>query len=143
VALEPYTDDETWLWAFDEVVPPLYRALEPDLLLVQLGADGYFADPLAHLLLTERAYVEAARRLRELTGGRLAAVGGGGYDVRAAPRIWAAEFLTLAGRDVPADLIEPEHQVPALDADLRAMVRRVAERTVATIKELVFPRWGI
>ena len=143
VALEPYTDDEAWLWAFDEVVPPLYRAFEPDVLLVQLGVDGYFADPLAHLLLTERAYVGAARRLRDLTGGRLAAVGGGGYDVRAAPRIWAAEFLILAGQDVPDDLIAPEHRMPSVDADIRAMVRRGAERTVAAIKELVFPRWGL
>jgi acetoin utilization protein AcuC len=143
VALEPYTGDETWLWAFEQVVPPLYRAFEPDLLLVQLGADGYFADPLAHLLLTERAYVTAAGRLMELTDGKLAAVGGGGYDVRAAPRIWAAEFLTLAGQDVPEDLLEPEQRVPHVDEDVLEMVRRGAERTVATIKELVFPRWGV
>jgi len=143
VALEPYTGDETWLWAFEQVVPPLYQAFEPDLLVVQLGADGYFADPLAHLLLTERAYVTAVRRLMELTDGRLAAVGGGGYDVRAAPRIWAAEFLTLAGQEVPEDLLDPEERVPQVDEDVREMVRWGAEKTVATIKELVFPRWGV
>ena len=98
---EPYTGDEAWLWGFEEIVPPLYRAFAPDVLLVQLGADGYFGDPLAHLLLSTRAYETAARRLRALTGGRLVAVGGGGYDVEATPRIWALELVTLAGLDLP------------------------------------------
>ena len=81
-------------------MPPLYRAFAPDVLLVQLGADGYFGDPLAHLLLSTRAYETAAQRLRALTEGRLVAVGGGGYDVEATPRIWALELVTLAGLDL-------------------------------------------
>ena len=142
VALPPYCDDETWLWAFDQVVPPLYRAFQPDVLLVQLGADGYFADPLAHLLLTERAYVEAVQRVMALTGGRFAAVGGGGYDVHAAPRIWAAEFLTMAGQAVPPDLVTSPETPPVLDAPSAQHVRHAAEETVSTVQRLVFPVWG-
>lgn len=97
VAFQPYTGDDAWLWAFEEIVPPLYRAFAPDLLLVQLGADGYYADPLAHLLLTTHAYETATWHLAHLTGRRLAALGGGGYDVLATPRIWALEFAVLAG----------------------------------------------
>jgi acetoin utilization protein AcuC len=143
LALEPYTDDATWLWAFEEIVPPLYRAFAPDLLLVQLGADGYYTDPLAHLLLTSRAYETAARRLMELSGGRLAAVGGGGYDLEAAPRMWALEFAVFAGAPLPENLRDPSGSVPPLNQQLRDRVRRGAEEAVATIKRLVFPLHGL
>ena len=81
-------------------MPPLYQAFAPDVLLVQLGADSYFGDPLAHLLLSTRGLRDGGGRLRALTGGRLVAVGGG-YDVEATPRIWALELVTLAGLDLP------------------------------------------
>jgi acetoin utilization protein AcuC len=143
LALAPYTDDGTWLWAFDEIVPPLYQAFAPDLLLVQLGADGYFGDPLAHLNLSARAYQAAAHRLMALSGGRLAAVGGGGYDVQATPRIWALEFAAFAGIQLPDDIRAATGEAPALDARTAEMVRLFAEQSVATIKRLVFPVHGV
>src|SRR6266542_286545 len=132
VPLAPYTGDDEWLWALDEVLPPLYGAFKPDLLLVQLGADAYFADPLAHLRLTERAYQGASQRLHDLTGGRLAAVGGGGYDAEATPRIWAVELMKLAG--LPWELagapIDPA--VPEVDARYAAQIQGFAEASVKT-----------
>jgi acetoin utilization protein AcuC len=142
VALEPYTGDDVWLWAFEEIVPPLYRAFGPDLLLVQLGADGYFADPLAHLMLTTRAYETAAGRLAELTGRRLAAVGGGGYDVEATPRIWALELTTLVGLEAQARWRDPPGAA-SLPAPVEERARRAAEEAVATIRGLVFPVHGL
>jgi acetoin utilization protein AcuC len=143
VALAPYTDDQTWMWAFDQIVPPLYRAFAPEALLVQLGADGYFGDPLAHLNLSARAYEAAVQRLMALTGGRLAAVGGGGYDVQATPRIWALEFAALAGIELPDEVRAATGVAPALDARTAEMVRLFAEQSVATIKRLVFPVHGL
>jgi acetoin utilization protein AcuC len=143
LALEPYTDDDTWLWAFEQVVPPLYEAFAPDLLLVQLGADAYQADPLAHLLLTTRAYETAARRIVELSGGRFAAVGGGGYDLEATPRIWALEFAVFCGFEPPADWRDPDSARPAIDPRMRDNARRLAEQSVALIKRLVFPVHGL
>lgn len=142
LALLPYTGDETWLWAFEQIVPPLYQAFQPDTLLVQLGADGYFDDPLAHLRLSARAYAEAARRLHQITGGRLAAVGGGGYDVDATIHIWAMEFLMLAGKTVPPEIVLRESP-PPLDARTEERTRQFAEQSVATIRRLVFPGYGL
>ena len=141
VPLAPYTRDGVWLWAFEQIVPPLYGAFRPDLLLVQLGADGYFDDPLAHLLLTEDAYRTAAARVRELTGGRVAAVGGGGYDVEATPRIWASEFAALVGLelDLPVRTSAPPRVEPRYDEQ----IRRFAEQSVETVKRLVFPIHGL
>ena len=141
VPLAPYTGDDVWLWAFEQIVPPLYGAFRPDLLLVQLGADGYFDDPLAHLLLTEGAYRTAAGRLRELTGGRIAAVGGGGYDVEATPRIWAREFAALAGLNL--DLRASESATPRVEPRYEEQIRRFAEQSVETVRRLVFPVHGL
>ena len=113
---------------------------------MQLGADGYFGDPLAHLLLSTRAYETAARRLRALTGGRLVAVGGGGYDVEATPRIWALELVTLAGLDLPASLAawrDPPGSGPEAPAEVQRRTRAGAEEAVATVKRLVFPVHGL
>jgi len=144
VPLAPHTGDETWLWAFEQIVPPLFLAFRPDLLLVQLGADGYFDDPLAHLLLTEHAYITAATRLREITGGRVAAVGGGGYDVEATPRIWALEFASLAGIDLGGeDFALGRRAAPDVDTRHVKQARQFAEQSVATVKKLVFPVHGI
>ena len=52
--LYPYTEDDTYLWAFRQVVPPLIGAFKPDVLVTQLGIDSYYNDPLAHVLLTSR-----------------------------------------------------------------------------------------
>ncbi|UCG24610.1 MAG: acetoin utilization protein AcuC [Chloroflexota bacterium] len=50
--LPPYTDDETYLWAFGQVVPPLVERFSPDVVVTQLGVDTHYRDPLASLALT-------------------------------------------------------------------------------------------
>src|SRR3712207_9541476 len=64
---------------------------------------------------------------RSLSGGRLAAGGGGGYDLEAAPRMWALEFAVFAGAPLPEDLRDPSGSVPPLNQQLRDRVRRGAE----------------
>lgn len=141
VPLSPYTDDSAWLKAFEAIVPPLLTAFRADLTIVQCGADGYHADPLAHLLLSERAYVTAAARLRELTDGRLVMIGGGGYEPDATARIWAAMFATLIGAPVPHEWMS--HPAPVLDSGAAARVQAENSATVATVQGLVFPLHAI
>jgi hypothetical protein len=94
-------------------------------------------------MLTTRAYETAARRLAELSGGRLAAVGGGGYDVAATPRIWALELTTLLGLPAPADWRDPPGAVGPPPAAMRARIREGARATVETVRRLVFPVHGL
>ena len=56
VPLALFTDDETYLWAFDQVVPRLVDAFEPDIVVSQLGSDTHYLDPLTHLCLTSEGY---------------------------------------------------------------------------------------
>jgi acetoin utilization protein AcuC len=80
-------------------------------LVTQLGCDTHQTDPLAHLLLTTRAYREAAAVLHELAheaaGGRWLATGGGGYQwARVVPRAWTLYFAEMCEAELPDDLPE-------------------------------------
>jgi acetoin utilization protein AcuC len=155
VPLAPATDDETWLAAFDEVVPPLLGAFKPDVLVTQLGVDTHFRDPLAHLQLTTHGFAAAVQRLSALSPGRWVALGGGGYHVPTAVRAWALAFSIMAGIALPDEVPVGYHarypeitylhdrQRPHLDSALRQQVRMFAQRSVETIKQLVFPLHGL
>ena len=111
VPLPPYTLDDSWLEAFEKVVPPLVKRFRPDVLVTQLGCDTHHTDPLAHLSLSTRAYRETARALHDLAHevaeGRWVATGGGGYQwARVVPRAWTIYFAEMAGRDVPDEIPE-------------------------------------
>ncbi len=109
VPLPPFTGDEGWLRAFEEVVPPLVEAFAPEVLVTQLGCDTHHLDPLASLQLTTAAYRRAAALLHNLAhrcaGGRWLATGGGGYQwVRVVPRAWTTYFAEMVGVEVPDEL---------------------------------------
>lgn len=105
VPLEPFTEDDSWQEAFLAVVPPLVRRFRPHVIVSQHGCDGHRLDPLAHLALTTQSYEVAARTLHalahEVCEGRWLALGGGGYDWRVVPRVWALLWAEMAGLHVP------------------------------------------
>lgn len=103
--LEPLTEGASYLEVFDDVVPPALRAFSPDVLVVQAGADAHFDDPLADLMLTTRDYEALFRKVLRLADrlarGRVLFALGGGYSLRAAPRVWTILSLLLKGLPVP------------------------------------------
>lgn len=162
VPLPPYTRDVSYLYAFQEIVPPLARAFKPDVLVSQLGADGHALDPLTHLMLTTETYEAVGMILdslsKELCGGRWIATGGGGYDVTTVPRVWTVLFSTMVGRELedalPVEWLRECNQrtggVPA-EKSLRdqthpeeeAHVPRAAKRTVEELRRSLFPLHGV
>jgi acetoin utilization protein AcuC len=161
VPLPPFTGDDDWLRAFEEVVPPLVEAIRPDVLVTQLGCDSHVTDPLANLSLTTAAYRRAAVVLHDLAhracGGRWLATGGGGYQwARVVPRAWTIYFAEMAGvavddelppawvararaeasEDVPRRLADPPARPAGGDPD-------AVRRTVDRVRSLVFPAHGL
>lgn len=106
--LEPFTEGKNYLDVFDLVVPPALRQFHPGIIVVQAGADAHFEDPLADLMLTTHDYELIFRRIFDLadtfTAGRVLFTLGGGYSLRAAPRVWTILYLLMHDLPVPHDL---------------------------------------
>lgn len=101
-------EDECYRYAFESVIPALFRWFRPDAVVAQLGVDTHYADPLASLDLTLEGYGYLVRRIKELTdeyaNGRMLALGGGGYNLEVVPLAWTLAFQTLRGQEMPEEL---------------------------------------
>lgn len=106
VPLDAFTDDASWIAGFTQIVPPIARAFRPDVIVLQNGCDGHRLDPLTHLHATTRMIERVAATVHDLAheccGGRLIALGGGGYDIwRVVPRAWTLVWAALGEQPVP------------------------------------------
>ncbi|MDQ3702590.1 MAG: hypothetical protein M3442_16950, partial [Chloroflexota bacterium] len=104
VGLPRHVGDAGYVPAFRAIVPRALRAYRPDVILLNFGVDGHFADPLVRLWLTTATYRTVAATVHdlahELCAGRLIVCGSGGYDPRHVARCWATLLATLTG-DLP------------------------------------------
>ncbi|MBI5015503.1 MAG: acetoin utilization protein AcuC [Deltaproteobacteria bacterium] len=154
VPLLERTDDEVYVSVFRRVVPPLLDAFQPDLVLAQLGADTTVSDPLTHLRLTNNGYHAAVTALCE-NAPRLAALGGGGYDIYRTARCWTLAWSALSGlapeEDYAALLggamhgrdMEPLFDPPVpTRGEPKERAWEQADRVVSYLQRTVFPRLG-
>jgi len=144
IPLPGNTGDEAYLYAYQEIVPPLLKWYRPEIVLCQCGIDGHLGDPLVGLSLTSRTYETVARSLHdlahELCNGRLLLFGGGGYDVNATARCWALIFAVVS------EAIPPSRYGELLDKEASQESQTVASRVrkvVEEIKETIFKRHGL
>jgi acetoin utilization protein AcuC len=149
----PFTDDEVYVWAFEEIVPALLHGFKPDVVLTQLGVDTFYNDPLTNLHLSIRGFEKVVRRIKALAP-HWVALGGGGYEVSNVARAWALAWAVMNGVEVSDDL--PESYIekaarfgiqdkklrtgePASSQERDGGVRSEMERVVRYLKETVFP----
>ncbi|MCK9905287.1 acetoin utilization protein AcuC, partial [Frankia sp. Cpl3] len=113
VPLDAFTEDESFLEIYHNLVPTVARGFKPDVIVTQNGCDAHTYDPLTHLSCSMQIY-QAIPRLahqlaHELCGGRWIATGGGGYDIwRVVPRAWTLLWSEmtdqpLTDRPLPQD----------------------------------------
>jgi len=105
VPFPPYTNDEVYMWALEQIVPEAIDLFGPDIVVLQAGIDTHFDDPLTHLNLSTHGYVSALRKIMNLAP-RLVVLGGGGYAIAVVARAWTLAYATLLGReaDLPNNL---------------------------------------
>lgn len=96
VPLEPFTTGDVWLWVFENGIMPHLKAFAPQAIVLQMGTDAHFLDPLGHLQVAAQEWQEAVKMIQSL-GLPIVAVGGGGYELSCVPRMWAAAVMTLSG----------------------------------------------
>ncbi|MFW9807682.1 MAG: acetoin utilization protein AcuC [Candidatus Thorarchaeota archaeon] len=165
VPLLPGAGTPELIRVFEEVVVPLFESFKPDLLITQLGVDGHYMDPLAHLTYTSHGYETVLQRLRNMAAksckiGWLA-VGGGGYHPVNVARLWSLFLAVILDEDVPQKIPNefkeicnqmgysemPEHlrdedEVVQMYVP-REQVSLDLERSIRRVKELVFPYHGL
>jgi len=157
IPLAEGTDDEVYVYAFQEVVPALVRAFEPDFVMAEIGADTLRSDPLTHLMLTNNAYQEVLKSIKAFSP-RVLALGGGGYDIYRTARCWTLAWSILNEVE-PEDefagivggmMFGPEMEVSSLYDVPRPATGQIKEKALAGAKEVVefiksqvFPLHGI
>lgn len=99
IPMAPGSDDRAFFQAWEQA-EAFIEAAAPEFILLQCGADSLAGDPLTGLRYTEAAHAHAAKRLRAIAdrhaGGRLLALGGGGYDLDNLARAWTAVVREMA-----------------------------------------------
>jgi acetoin utilization deacetylase AcuC-like enzyme len=97
--------DEDYQTVFAQVVTPVLRQFEPDLLIVSAGFDAHERDPLGGMRLTTPSFAAMTMELRvvaeECCRGRMVAVTEGGYDLLALRESLEAVVETLRGSMSP------------------------------------------
>ncbi len=105
IPMPPSSDDELFLYAFDEIVSPIIEKFKPEIIVSQLGVDSFFNDPLAHLSYSINGFCEVVRRIKELSP-KWVALGGGGYNMSNVARAWTLAWAIM--NDVKFPIKIPE-----------------------------------
>ena len=151
--LEPFTDSDVYLPAFEQIVPPLFGAFRPDVVVAQLGIDSHRTDPLTHLALDIQGFTRAVSRITELSP-KLVCLGGGGYDLPNVARAWTASWAVLNEIELapalPASfeadmeryefltdtLWDPPDPLPA---ERRVRAQEFVQRQIDAVRRTIFP----
>jgi acetoin utilization protein AcuC len=95
IPLPPGADDQAFHAAWGEIEGYL-RAGDPQLIVLQCGADSLAGDPITHLQFSENAHGHGAARLAlQWSEVPILALGGGGYNRRNLARAWTRVVESL------------------------------------------------
>src|SRR6058998_3295523 len=102
--------DTSYLAAHDRVVEPIVEQFRPDVVLMSLGIDAHYRDPLTSLVLSSPGYVELVARsaalATRLCGNRLAVALEGGYHLDALGEVFTGVVGHFRGRSTRLALSE-------------------------------------
>lgn len=123
--------DDTYRRVTDYVLVPALRRFEPDCMILSVGFDAHWADPLASMQLSVAGYVAVLERLLatagEICAGRVVLLLEGGYDLAVIEHGMQSATRLLAGVEPGADALGSVQGVsePREAPDLIAYARAV------------------
>jgi len=111
--------DASYLAAYDQLVEPIVEQFRPEVVVVSLGIDAHYRDPLTSLSLSSPGYVELMRRTaslaKRLCHDRFVVALEGGYHLEALAEVIAGVVGRFHGRSIELSLSD------VLDADGRGL----------------------
>src|SRR5207244_10452411 len=109
---------------YETVVEPILQQFHPDVLLVSLGIDAHYRDPITSLVLSSPGYVDLLGRTAalatQLCGNRFVVALEGGYHLEALSEVLAGVVGRLQGRSIGYTLTD------VLDRDVQGRGVNVA-----------------
>lgn len=160
IPLDAFTEDESWLYAYETSLREIAEFFKPDVILTQNGADSHYYDPLTHLSASMKIYREIPKLAHEIAhtycNGKWIAVGGGGYDIwRVVPRAWAHIWLEMTENpncfgSLPEDWLEEWQKLSPVplpktwedEANLYPPIPRkaeITEKNFQTVERALYP----
>ena len=138
VPLPFLTGDDIYLRAVEEIILPVVRQYRPQFLLMSVGFDTHYADPVARLGLSMighvRVFASLARLAQAACAGRLVAVLEGGYSLKHIGKMFVADLAVLAGAEY--ELVDEPTGTPDV-------IRRRAEETLKAVRRVQSEFWEL
>ncbi|MGH2582252.1 MAG: histone deacetylase family protein [Anaerolineales bacterium] len=108
IPLPPGSGDAAFREAYGDFIPQVLDDFKPEMLLISIGFDSHWKDPLANLLVSANGYGEAVRSLQDWAmtncGGRISLFLEGGYDLEALAAGALAVVSALVGEETRDEL---------------------------------------
>lgn len=129
IPLPPNTSEEGILHAVREVVLPVLKDFQPEIIVNSAGQDNHYSDPITNMNFSAQGYAELTTLLKPDI-----AVLEGGYAIEGAlPYVNAGIILALAGVDY-SHLREPDYDPDRIrqTAEVTRWVERTCEKVMET-----------
>jgi acetoin utilization deacetylase AcuC-like enzyme len=135
----PYgTGDKIYLKAFNEILEPIINQYKPQFILVSVGFDCHYADPIGNLYLSAFSYTKIFDQLLKFAAkfcqGKLVAVLEGGYSLSFIGRMACAVTAKMA--QIPYDLQDKPCYA-------QRVIQRNGEKMINHIKKIQSSFWKI
>jgi acetoin utilization deacetylase AcuC-like enzyme len=131
-------DDQTYLKAVNQIVVPIAQQYKPQFILVSVGFDCHYTDPVAELSLSTSCYLKTFSQVLNLASqfctGKLVAVLEGGYNLSYIGKMATAVIAKMAG--VPYAF---QDKPPLVSAE----VRKQAENIIREVRSVQSSFWDL
>lgn len=135
IPLPPHTGNESYLYAFDEIIPGIAEQFRPEIIFYQSGVDSHHSDPLANLNLTFDVYHDLGKRMKDIatnTCKKIVVCLGGGYNLEQSVRSYYNIVSGILGFD---DFIS-EKEIPDKRMD-------DVKNVVSQVKKKLADYWSV
>ncbi len=126
IPLQAGVGDNGFAQIFDQVVWPAARRFEPELIVVSVGFDAHWDDPLGQIQLTLPGYVHLSQELVKMAGelcqGKIVFVLEGGYNLVSLSHGVLNVAKALLG---DSDFIDPLGNAPKSEPDITTLLEKL------------------
>jgi len=133
-----HVDDHIYLQAVNQIVVPIVEQYKPQFILVSVGFDPHYTDPVAELSLSAFGFLEIFTRALDLASqfsmGKLVAVLEGGYSLSFLGKMATAVVAKMAGVSYN---IQDERPVA------NSRIRKRALKTIEDVKKIQSSFWDL